>query len=208
MGNVTTEPAAVQLTITDRLRRVFQGPLQQIARGLIRLGLSANAITFVGFLLNIIPTIFIARGQFFVAGLIFLICAPLDALDGAVARESGKVTRFGALLDSSLDRYSEALLLGGLAYYMAHRGDEIGVILSFVALAGSVMVSYTRARSEGLGIDNKVGMLTRVERTAITILGLLTGYVTVLLWILAIITQITVIQRMWHAYASTAQDGK
>lgn len=197
-----------QLTVTDRLRRIFRAPIQIIARGFIRVGIGPNAITFAGFLISIIPTVLAARGQFTAAGIAYLVCAPLDALDGAVARESGKVSRFGGLLDSTLDRYTEALLFGAIAYHMTQIGNSIGVILAFAALFGSVMVSYSRARSEGLAIDNKVGLMTRVERTVLTIIGLLTGYVMIMLIVLAVLTQVTVIQRMWRVYHATQMDGK
>lgn len=208
MTNASTEKVEAPITVTDRLRRAFQAPIQRVARIFIRLGISPNAITFVGFLINVIPAIFIAQGQYLVGGLIFMFTAPLDALDGAVARESGQMTRFGAFLDSTLDRYVESFLLGALGYHLAQQGNDLGVLLAFVAIVGSLMVSYTRARSEGLSIDNKVGILTRVERMAMIVLGLLTGYVVVLLWVLAIATQITVIQRVMHAYAATKDDGK
>jgi CDP-diacylglycerol--glycerol-3-phosphate 3-phosphatidyltransferase len=210
MSNISTEQAQAvpPPTITDRLRRMFRAPILWAARSLIRLGLGPNAVTFGGFLISIIPAVFAAQGRYVVAGLIYLLCTPLDAVDGAVARESGKSSRFGALLDSTLDRYSEALLLAGIAYHMAQTGSTFGVLLAFGALFGSIMVSYTRARSEGMAIDNKVGLMSRVERIILTIIGLLTGYVLTLLAVLALFTQITVVQRMWRVYQATRADGQ
>ena len=207
MSNLITEHVQPRPTLTDKLRQIARVPLQRIARVFIRARISPNLITLVGAFVAIIPAVFAAQGRFTTAGLVYLLCVPLDALDGAVAREGGQVTRFGALLDSTLDRYSEALMMGGLAYYMAHTGSELGVVAAFAALFGSLMVSYTRARSEGLTVDNKVGIMTRFERTALTILGLLTGYVMVLLWILAVLTQFTVVQRIWRVYLATKSDG-
>jgi CDP-diacylglycerol---glycerol-3-phosphate 3-phosphatidyltransferase len=208
MTNASTEQAKAPITVTDRLRRAFQAPISGVARVFIHLGISANVITFVGFLINIIPAVLIAQGNYLAGGLVFMFSAPLDALDGAVARESGQITRFGALLDSTLDRYVESVLLGAMAYHLAQQGDELGVMLAFAALVGSLMVSYTRARSEGLLIDNKIGYFSRVERMILMVLGLITGKVILLLWILAIATQITVIQRMKNAYDATKDDGK
>lgn len=207
MTNLSTEQAAgTPTTFTDRLRRIFKAPILGVARGLIRLGIHPNLITLVGFIISLIPAVYAARGDFLIAGLLYMFSTSLDALDGTVARESNRVSRFGALLDSTLDRYTEAALLSGLAYYMAKQTNEVGVLLAFAALFGSVMVSYLRARSEGLTIDNKVGLLTRFERTALTIVGLLTGYIMLLLWVLAILTQVTVIQRMWRVHLATRAD--
>jgi CDP-diacylglycerol---glycerol-3-phosphate 3-phosphatidyltransferase len=208
MANLTTDQVQPPPTLTDKLRQITYLPLQRIARVFIRLRINPNAITIAGMVIAIIPAILAAQGRFTFAGLVYFFCVPLDALDGAVAREGGQVTRFGALLDSTLDRYGEALMMGGIAYYMAHTGSELGVVLAFAALFGSLMVSYTRARSEGLTVDNKVGMMTRFERTVLTIIGLVSGYVMVFLWILAVLTQFTVVQRMWRVYNATKNDGK
>lgn len=208
MTDLSTEQAATPpMTVTDRLRRIFRAPILGTARALIRLGVHPNLITIVGFIISVIPAFFAAQGSFLIAGLIYMFSTSLDALDGTVARESNRVSRFGAMLDSTLDRYTEAALFSGIAYYMAHSSNELGVLLSFAALFGSVMVSYIRARSEGLTIDNKVGLLTRVERILLTIAGLLTGYVMLLLWVLTILTQVTVIQRLWRVYQATRVDG-
>jgi CDP-diacylglycerol---glycerol-3-phosphate 3-phosphatidyltransferase len=207
MANLTTEHVQPRPTLSDKMRQLASVPLKHLARVFIRAGINANLITLVGAFIAFIPAVLAAQGRFTAAGLVYLLCVPLDVLDGAVAREGGQATRFGALLDSTLDRYSEAIMMSGIAYYMAHSGNEAGVVLAFAALFGSLMVSYTRARSEGLTVDNKVGIMTRFERTALTILGLLTGYVMVLLWVLAVLTQFTVVQRIWRVYRATKNDG-
>lgn len=199
----SSEQAKGTMSVTDRLRALFSGPLEQVAQIIARSGVSPNALTIAGVFMAIAPAVLIALGYTTWAGVAYLLSVPFDALDGALARSTGQVSRFGALLDSTLDRYGEAMLLTAIGYWMAEQDQLVGVVLAFVALFGSVMVSYTRARSEGLGIDNKVGLLTRVERVAITILGLLTGQILILLWVLAIATHITTLQRVLHARAAT-----
>jgi CDP-diacylglycerol--glycerol-3-phosphate 3-phosphatidyltransferase len=187
-------------SFTDWLRKVFRTPVNAVARAAIRLGISPNAITILGFVLSLIPAVLAAQGKFQLAGLLYLFITPLDALDGAVARLGGRVSRLGGVLDSTLDRYGEAILLGAIAYRMTVVGNVVAVMLVFASLFGSVMVSYIRARSEALGIDNKVGIMTRVERIVVVAVGLLIGQVVPMLWVLAIFTQATVIQRLWKVY--------
>jgi CDP-diacylglycerol--glycerol-3-phosphate 3-phosphatidyltransferase len=173
-----------------------------MAAGLVRLGITANGLTIMGTLVGAGAAVLAAQGNYLSAGILFLCAGPFDALDGAVARASGKETRFGALLDSTLDRYSEALLLSGIGFSLARSGDWIGLLLAFLAVLGSLMVSYTRARSEGLAMDNKVGLLTRFERIILLGLAMLTGLVVHGLWVLTILTHFTVAQRVWHIYRS------
>lgn len=178
--------------------------LDGTARVLVRVGVTADMLTLVGLLLTGAAGYLTARGAMGWAGAMLVVGFPFDAVDGAVARLRGSAGRFGALLDSTVDRYGEAFVLCGLAYHFGCAGRIDAVILSFVALFGSVMVSYLRARSEGLGIDNKVGLLTRMERALVLIIALLTGYVVAGLWVLAVLTHVTVAQRMWHAYRQFA----
>lgn len=187
-------------SFTDWLRQAFRAPVNAAARGAIRLRLSPNAITILGFLLSLIPAALAAQGKFQLAGLLYLLVTPLDALDGAVARMAGQVSKIGGLLDSTLDRYGEAILLGAIAYRMTVTGNNLAVVLAFASLFGSVMVSYIRARSEALGVENKVGIMTRVERIAVVALGLLIVQVVPMLWVLAVLSHITVLQRVWRVY--------
>ncbi|GAB4480592.1 MAG: CDP-alcohol phosphatidyltransferase family protein [Anaerolineae bacterium] len=186
-------------TLTGWLRQVTIRPVNALAGFLVRLGFSPNALTVLGLLISAASGVLAGLGMTFYAGLVLAFGAAFDSLDGAVARLSGRVTRFGALLDSTLDRYGEAFLLAGLGYHLAQSDRPVGLLLVFATLTGSIMVSYVRARSEGLRIDNKVGILTRVERVILLILALLTGQVLIGLWVLAIGTQVTVLQRLWHA---------
>lgn len=205
----STEQVKPLPTLTERLRSIFAGPLTAVAKGIAQLGISPNAITVGGLILAIVPAVLAVFGRYTWAGVAYLVSVPFDALDGAVARQTGTVSKFGAFLDSTLDRYGEAVLLTAIGYKMAEQRHLTGVVLAFVALFGSLMVSYTRARSEGLTIDNKVGLMTRVERVIITIFGLLSGQIVIMLWVLAIATHFTVAQRIVHTYlASRTSDQK
>ena len=147
----------------------------------------------------------IAAGKFSLGGWLFIISGPFDAFDGALARASGLETRFGAFLDSCLDRYSEALVLFGLLYWSSSHGHHSLVLLCFLTLVGSVMVSYTRARAEGLNMTCKVGVFTRMERFVVIALMLLTEQLIIGLALLAVLTNFTAIQRIIHVYRQSAQ---
>jgi CDP-diacylglycerol--glycerol-3-phosphate 3-phosphatidyltransferase len=125
-----------------------------------------------------------------------LVASGLDLLDGALARATGRASAFGAVFDSVLDRLSEAAVLGGLAYYYAERGDELEVGLCFAALAGSIMVSYIRARAQGLGYELKEGLFTRAERVILLSVGLIINQTVIALWILAVMANVTALQRL------------
>lgn len=206
MTDPHTEQPPKHDTLTDRLRKALHAPINRVASAFVNLGISPNTITLAGFLLATAAALLAAQGMLVQAGIIYAIGAALDGMDGAVARVANKVTRFGALLDSTLDRYGEGVLLTALGYHLARRENWLGLLLTFTALLGSLMVSYLRARSEGLGIHNKVGILTRVERTIVNVLTLLTGQLIPGLAVLAVLTHVTVLQRVWAAYRATRAD--
>ncbi len=191
-------------------RWVLAGPIHFIAVRLNSYGITPNTITLIGFVLTILSAIIIATGYFFVGGLVLGVAALFDMLDGVLARLS-KPSKFGAFLDSTLDRYSESFSFLGLVYYyltFANARNELSLI--FFILIGSLMVSYTRARAEALNIECKVGLLQRPERLVILIVGLLSYWVfpivlTVALWILAIFTNVTALQRIYDVYWKAAQ---
>jgi CDP-diacylglycerol--glycerol-3-phosphate 3-phosphatidyltransferase len=142
------------------------------------------------------------------AGSILLfLSAGFDMLDGALARVSSQQSRFGAFLDSVLDRYSEATILGALVYVFTVRGNVPVVLLVYAVAIGSLLISYARARAEGLGLDAKVGIAPRPERIIILGLGLLINFATAVaaLVILAILTHVTAIQRLYHVWRQTEQ---
>jgi CDP-diacylglycerol--glycerol-3-phosphate 3-phosphatidyltransferase len=172
-----------------------------------RLGWQPNAITVLGLLPALIAALLAAQAQFLAAGLVLMLGAPLDALDGAVARASGRSTRFGALLDSTVDRYADALLFGGIGYAFAQTGDLLGVLLAFGALSGAYAVSYVRARAEGLHIGSiQDGLFDRAARLIVLILALLTGSVALGLLILTIGAHLTALQRLWLAQRAAQGD--
>ena len=176
--------------------RWFEEP---VSAALVAVGFGANAATIAGFLLAVVAAGFAAVGEWVIAGLISIPAALFDMIDGAVARRTGKVTDRGALLDSTFDRLSEAALLLGLAIYYSSAAThhQTGVILAFVAFIGSIMVSYVRARAEGLGYAGTSGFLTRPERVVIMTVALLLGLPLVGLWILAVGTPLSAAYRFW-----------
>lgn len=187
-----------KLSFTDFLRVRFKGILNPIGAFLNKIGLKPNMVTIFGLIGNFGAAYLIARGYITWGGILVLIMAPVDALDGTMARLRNEPTRFGGFVDSVTDRYSELLVFAGLIYHFLVLDSNIGVILAFLAAAGSLMVSYTRARAESLKYDAKVGILTRVERYIVLIPGLIFNFPLVALWILAILTNFTAWQRIWY----------
>ena len=185
---------------------------QPVAGALARLGVSPNAVTLAGLLGAAISAWLISAGMLWAGGLAMLFAGALDLFDGALARSTGRDSAFGALLDSVVDRVSEiVVLLGVLLYYL--RGDFLeGAVLVYLAMGGSIMVSYLRARSEGLGIDCKVGIMTRPERVAALGIGLVIGHwlpvvVLVVLGAIAALTILTTAQRLFHTWRGLNADG-
>ncbi len=174
--------------------------------GLIaRLGVSPNALTVAGFAINVVAGVLIGLGHLLAGGLVMtLLAMPLDALDGSLARATHQQTRFGAFLDSVLDRFAEAALLAGLAAWFTQQGDALSVVVTFVALVGSFMVSYTRARAEGLGVECKVGVFSRLGRVILLAAGLILNQPVVMIWLLAVLSTATAIQRILHVRRMTA----
>jgi CDP-diacylglycerol--glycerol-3-phosphate 3-phosphatidyltransferase len=182
----------------------FRGFVQPLAVALARAGIQANWLTYLGFVLNVLVAVLVAQGYLSVGGAVFLIVNALDFLDGAVARAAGTAGAFGAFLDSVLDRYSEAVVFVGLIVWYSRTDDTFAVIVTALALAGSFMVSYCRARAEGLGLDCEVGLLQRPERIVVLGIGLMLSEYThpmvlvAVLVALALLTNFTTLQRMRH----------
>ncbi len=176
---------------------------------LARTSVTPNMMTWFGFILILVATALVAIGYPFAAGWVVLFSGFFDIIDGALARRTNQVTRFGGVLDSTLDRLSEsAILLGIMAFFMFHAGTESWltpyiVILVGATLAFSLLVSYIRSRAESAGVDCQVGIFTRTERVIILALGLLIGMnlaLVIALAIIAVLSIVTVIQRLLYVY--------
>lgn len=191
-----TKDTPKRLTLTEQMRRRFKFILDPIAGFLNRLGLTPNTITIVGLIGNTIGAYFLAVGQMTVGGILILAMGPIDALDGTMARLRGEPTEFGGFVDSVTDRYSELVIFGGLLFYYMQAGDYLPAVLAYLAATGSVLVSYTRARAQSIGIDTKIGILTRFERYIVLAPLLVINQPVIALWILAIFANITALQRI------------
>lgn len=185
-------------TFTDYLRLWFKWVLDPLGGFFNRLGLTPNMVTMLGLAGNTVGAYFLARGEMLTGGLLVLLMTPVDALDGTMARLRGESSDFGAFVDSVTDRYSELIIYGGLLYHFLEQGEPLGGILVFGAAAGSVLVSYVKARAEGLGYQAKVGLLTRVERYLVLAPSLVFNQLYLGLGIIAIFANITALQRIWH----------
>lgn len=189
-----------KLAFNETVRNISQPLLLPIVKILAYFGVHPNVITITCFIGFVISSIFVAYGELLLGGIFLFLFAPFDAIDGLLARYSKKVTTFGAFLDSVLDRYGEIFLFLAFIYYFLTQNSFSGVILSFLAITGSLMVSYTRARAEGVGFDCKVGFLTRFERITLLIIALIFDVCIPLLVFIAIFTHITAFQRIMHVY--------
>jgi CDP-diacylglycerol--glycerol-3-phosphate 3-phosphatidyltransferase len=186
---------------TTWLRKLFKGLIDPAAALMARLGIGANALTIIGCLMNIGVAAVIATGHLQLGGALLIVASGFDALDGTLARQTGRPTRFGAFLDSVLDRVSESAILLGLAIWYMTQPGITGEILAYVAVVGSLLVSYTRARAEGLQIECEVGLFTRVERCIILIVALLLNLTLPALWLLAVGTMLTTLHRIVFTYS-------
>jgi CDP-diacylglycerol--glycerol-3-phosphate 3-phosphatidyltransferase len=189
---------------------------RETVRGrLIESRLTPNAISMTGFVLNVVAAVLITQRLFFLAGLAFIVGSLMDTLDGRYSRMSGKGSLFGAFLDSTLDRMEEGIVLTAVAAYFASQGDEIAVAATVVAVLGSLMVSYTRARAEALGVECKVGLATRPVRVVLLSGGLLFAkgaglgdfeLLAPAIYVMAALTVFTVGQRIWHVRQQLAKE--
>ena len=192
--------------LSERLRALTQGIRAPIARLLGGWGVTPNSLTVCGYLLSLPVMYVLATGRLRLGGVLVAVAAAFDALDGAVAREMGQSTTFGALFDSVMDRYSEATVFLGLFLYYLQGGATLELVLIYVIIVGSLMVSYARARAEGLGLTCKVGLLTRFERMVLLVLGLLVRRMPIVLGVMAVFTHLTALQRLHHIWQLTQGD--
>jgi CDP-diacylglycerol---glycerol-3-phosphate 3-phosphatidyltransferase len=191
----------------SKFGREFVSPAVAYVIGWLQaIGVSPNALTFTGFLLTVLSALVLAGGYFRWGAVVLLIASIFDLLDGSLARATAQSSTFGAFLDSTLDRYSESITFLALAfYYSGIAGSRTELVLIFVILIGSLMVSYTRARAEALNVECKAGMLQRPERVLLLIAGLLIGWLQPVLWVMAILTNISAVQRIYEVYTNTRQ---
>ncbi|MBI3942115.1 MAG: CDP-alcohol phosphatidyltransferase family protein [Chloroflexi bacterium] len=197
--------------ISDLARRWSFGLVAPVATWLGKLGISPNAITLIGFLLNVGVAVLLSQTIHPLTGVLVMLAGAFDSLDGMLARLTHRVSTFGAFFDSTLDRWSESAIFFGLLYYYSERGAVLEVRLIFLAIVGSLLVSYTRARAEALQIPCRDGLLTRFERVVILGLGLLLGpYIPILwmvvLWVLGIGTLFTAVQRIYAVWRYIQQN--
>lgn len=174
--------------------------IMRIVRWLALSRIHPNVLTFIGLVINAGAAVLLASGRFLAAGIVIIVAGLFDMVDGRVARETKQVTLFGGFFDSVVDRYSDLVLLMGLLVYYASINRNFYVVLTAVVMTGSVMVSYTRARAECVIPKCKVGFMERPERTVLMILGALFNRMAPVLWVIAIIANITVIHRMLHTW--------
>jgi CDP-diacylglycerol--glycerol-3-phosphate 3-phosphatidyltransferase len=191
--------------LSERLREWTQGIRAPIGRVLGSLGIAPNALTVTGYLLSLLVAYVLATGRLQVGGILVAVAALFDALDGTVARAMGQTSTFGAFFDSVVDRFSEATVLFGLFLWYSQIGAKTELALIYVTIVGSLMVSYTRARAEGLGVQCKVGLLTRFERVVLLVIGLIIQQVSLVLWVMAVLTNFTALQRTYHVWRHTEQ---
>ncbi len=209
MAEQTELPRTRRRVGGQRLRQGRPGPTTQelMRERLIESRLTPNAISLTGFALNVAAAVLLTQRLFFLAGVAFIVGSVMDTLDGRYSRMSGKGTQFGAFLDSTLDRLEEGIVLTAVAAYFAARHNQAAVAAVVAAVLGSLMVSYTRARAEALGLACKVGLATRPVRVVILSAGLVfakgasLGHFELLepaVYVLAGLTLLTMLQRIWH----------
>jgi CDP-diacylglycerol---glycerol-3-phosphate 3-phosphatidyltransferase len=192
------------MSVLDQKARELSRPaLEAVGRTLARWNVSPDAMTYLGLVLTAGVAVLAALGEIRWAGVAYIFAAACDALDGTVARVSGRGSRFGAFLDSNIDRFEESIVFLGLTIYYAGAGGRWEIPLILVVTVGSLMVSYTRARAEAVGVACKVGFMTRVPRVALMIVGLILDQVLIVLIILAVTTLFTAFHRMVHVWRMT-----
>ena len=193
-------------SFTDWARTQAGVFLMPIARAMARLGIHPNTVTLVGFLLQAGVGVVFGLGYLMLGGWLLLVVAPVDALDGALARAIGQKSLFGAFLDSTFDRLSDAALILGLTVHYLRQGEHLEVVLLLISLVAALMVSYTRARAEALGFPCRVGLLTRLERIVLIAALSAVGLPTVMIWVLAVLSVFTVVQRILYVYAVSRRE--
>ncbi len=180
--------------IGEKLGHFLDGPLSRIAR---KIPFSPNTVTIAGFLVTVAAS-YVLLSDLVLGGILVLAGGFFDMLDGVIARINNKNTRFGAFLDSVLDRYSDAFVLLAIAWNLGTRNEHAGAILCIASLVGALLISYVRARAEGLGAQCSHGLMERPERLILVSFGTISGLILPVLWVLAVLTHFTVFQRIYY----------
>ena len=192
--------AKIRKSIGSRIANPIVGTLAKT-------GLKPDTLTLVGLAINIGAACLIALNHFVLGGVLVLVSGLFDLLDGALARFTKQTTKFGAILDSTVDRISEAAIFCGLLLWYIPRGSEIEILLIFAVLIGSFLTSYIRARAEGIGLECQVGLFTRAERVIVLVLGLLLNQVFIALCIMGVLVYVTVVQRLFYLRSKAKTGG-
>jgi CDP-diacylglycerol--glycerol-3-phosphate 3-phosphatidyltransferase len=196
------------MNLIDIRRNLAYRITDPIVEILSKSGITPNALTFINLALNIVAAYVVATGHFIIGGVLVLVAGLFDLLDGALARFIKQTTKFGAILDSVADRISEAAILCGLLiWYILQEGASLEIVLIFVVLVGSFLVSYIRARAEGLGWQCQVGLFTRAERVIVLAIGLLINQIFIVLCVLVFFVFFTVVQRLVYLWKQTKIKG-
>jgi len=185
-----------EMTFADKMRGWFRWLLEPVARFFNRLGIYPNTMTLIGLAGTTLSATLVAFGQMTWGGLVLLLMGPVDALDGIMARLRGEASDWGAFVDSVTDRYAELVVFLGLLIHYLRQDNELGIVLAYLAAAGSVLVSYIKARADASKLDANVGILTRLERYLVLIPALILNLPIVALWIIAIFANLTALQRI------------
>jgi len=188
--------------ISRKYKAAFGELVQPLNLALHRLRISADHLTLAGIVFGALAAVAFAEGRLPLGGLFLVLAGAADMLDGSLARASGSASRFGSFIDSVADRATDVLILGGLAWHF-RTTTELAVTLA--AIGGSFLVSYAKARAEGLGIACDVGLMERPERMILLIAGALTGLMRTAVWALAVLSLITAAQRVWHVRQALKQ---
>ena len=193
------------MTFTGVIGRTCKPVILWIVRGLALSKIHPNVLTFLGLLINIGAAALLARGQFRWAGAVIIGAGLFDMVDGRVARETNRVTRFGGFFDSVVDRYSDASLFFGLLVYYARGNRFFYVVLTALVMISAIMVSYARARAESIIGACRVGFLGRPERLVLLIIGALFNVMAPALWVIAVLSTITVVHRIVYTWQRTRE---
>jgi len=181
--------------LSRKYKSVFGAYIQPVNLALHRLRVSADHLTFAGIVFGALAGLAFARGRLLLAGIFLILAGISDMLDGSLARASGEASPFGSYIDSVADRFTESLIFTGIAWHVRGKTD---LLLVLAALAGSFLVSYTKARAEALGVTCDVGLMERPERFIVLVAGALLGQLLPALWVLATLTMLTAGQRVLH----------